>query len=95
MVWSSAMRSSWGFLFALLVLEPVGCSAPAATPKHAAQDAGPPVCCRTNPDAGPEGCLCEPASTNIINVTGGTCSANTTVNGQAVDFTGFVVTTCP
>jgi hypothetical protein len=89
------MRSSLGALFALLVLAAVGCSAPAATPKHSAQDAGPPVCCRTNPDAGPEGCLCEPAATNIVMVTGDTCSANTTVNGQAVDFTGFVVTTCP
>ena len=89
------MRSSWGFVFALLVLEAVACSAPAATPKHAAQEAGPPVCCRTNLDAGPEGCLCEPASTNIIKLTGDTCSANTTLNGQVIDFTGFVVTTCP
>jgi len=64
------------------------------TPKHAVE-AGPPVCCRTNPDAGPEGCLCEPAESNIVMVDGGTCSANTTVNGQVVDFIGIPVSTCP
>jgi len=53
------------------------------------------VCCRTEPEAGPEGCLCEPVAKDIIMVTGTSCSASTTVNGQAVDFTGYVVPTCP
>jgi hypothetical protein len=53
------------------------------------------VCCHTEPEAGPEGCLCEPVAKDIIMVTGTSCSASTTVNGQAVDFTGYVVSTCP
>jgi hypothetical protein len=53
------------------------------------------VCCRTEPDAGPEGCLCEPVTKDVIMVTGTSCSASTTVNGQTVDFTGYVVSTCP
>ena len=93
-----AMRPSIGVLFALLAV--VDCAiptspSPRATKRDPAADAAPPVCCRTDPDAGPEGCLCEPAATDIIMVSDTTCSASTTVNGQAVDFTGIVVSTCP
>jgi len=92
-----AMRSSLGFFFA--VLAAVGCSLvpspPSSTPKHDAAAPDPIVCCRTLPDAGPEGCLCEPESTDTIMVSGTVCSASTTLNGQAIDFTGTVVSTCP
>jgi hypothetical protein len=88
-------RSLGGVLFALLAT--VGCTIN-VTPKDkgdSGTEAGAIVCCRTEPDAGPEGCLCEPAANNIIVVTGTSCSTSTTVNGQPVDFTGYVVSTCP
>jgi hypothetical protein len=86
-----------GFLFVLLVT--VGCTIQ-VTPKAKAQaeggtGGGAIVCCRTEPEAGPEGCLCEPVAKAIIMVTGTSCSASTTLNGQVVDFTGYVVSTCP
>jgi hypothetical protein len=68
------------------------------TPKDksdAGAEAGAVVCCRTEPDAGPEGCLCEEVAKDVIMVTGTSCSTATTVNGQVVDFTGYVVSTCP
>jgi hypothetical protein len=37
----------------------------------------------------------KPVSTAIITVTGTSCSTSTTVNGEAVDFTGYVVSSCP
>ena len=81
------------------LLATIGCTIQ-VTPKAkgdggAGAEAGAIVCCRTEPDAGPEGCLCEPVAMDIIMVTGTSCSASTTVNGQAVDFTGYVVSTCP
>jgi hypothetical protein len=87
-----------GVLFALLGA--IGCTIPTGAAKPRAEagagaEAGPPLCCRTNPDAGPEGCLCEPAAAEIVMVTGTTCSVSTTLNGQAIDFTGIVVPTCP
>ena len=92
-------RSFGGVLFALLAT--VGCTIQ-VTPKDKAEagagagaEAGAIVCCRTEPEAGPEGCLCEPVAKDIIMVTGTSCSASTTVNGQVVDFTGYVVSTCP
>jgi hypothetical protein len=88
------MRSSISMLFALLAV--VGCVTPTASPTKKATDAGPIECCRTNPDAGPEGCICEYAETNIVMVSGTTCSVSTTLDGgQVVDFTGIVVSTCP
>jgi hypothetical protein len=88
------MRSSTGVLFALVVV--VGCATPMAVPTKKTIDAGPIECCRTNPDAGPEGCICEYADTNIVTVSGTTCSVSTTLDGgQVVDFTGIVVSTCP
>jgi hypothetical protein len=86
------MRSSIVVLFTLLAA--AGCVVPTGGGggKH---EAGPPVCCRTNPDAGPEECVCEPAKADIVMVTGDTCSLSTTVNGQAIAFTGIVVPTCP
>jgi hypothetical protein len=86
------MRSSIVVLFTLLAA--AGCVVPTGgggAPRH---DSGPPVCCRTNPDAAPEGCVCEPAKLDIVMVTGDTCSVSTTVNGQAIAFTGIVVPTC-
>jgi hypothetical protein len=90
-------RSFGGVLFALVAL--VGCTIQ-VTPKdkagaEAGAEAGGVVCCRTEPEAGPEGCLCEPVAKGIIMVTTTSCSASTTVNGQVVDFTGYVVSTCP
>jgi hypothetical protein len=88
-------RSFGGVLFALLAT--VGCTIQ-VTPKDKAEagaEAGAVVCCRTEPEAGPEGCLCEPVAKEIIIVTSTSCSASTTVNGQGVDFTGYVVSTCP
>jgi hypothetical protein len=88
-------RSLGGALFSILAA--VGCSI-TVTPKDkgdAGTEAGAIVCCRTEPDAGPEGCLCEPASSDTIVVNGASCSAAATVNGEAVDFTGYVVSTCP
>jgi hypothetical protein len=92
-------RSFGGVLFALLAT--VGCTIQ-VTPKDKAEagagagaEAGAVVCCRTEPEAGPEGCLCEPVAKEIIIVTSTSCSASTTVNGQVVDFTGYVVSTCP
>jgi uncharacterized OsmC-like protein len=90
------MRSSLGFVFALLAA--AGCTilaSPSATKHDGGADAQPPVCCRTDPDAGPEGCLCEPAAKDIVMVTGTTCSVSTTLNGQVIEFTGIVVPTCP
>src|ERR1700733_15895794 len=93
-------RSLGGFLFALLAT--VGCTinVPPKDKAEAGADGADGtgntiVCCRTEPEAGPEGCLCEPASKDIIMVTGTSCSASTTVNGQAVDFPGYVAPTCP
>jgi hypothetical protein len=91
-------RASSGLLFALIAT--MGCVMPSGSKKDKAEggagdEAGAIVCCRTEPDAGPEGCLCEPESTSIIVVTGTSCSASTTLNGKAVDFTGYVVPTCP
>src|SRR5580658_1637348 len=72
-----------GVLFALLAA--VGCTIK-VTPKDKAEggagdgeEAGAIVCCRTEPEAGPEGCLCEPEAKDIIMVTGTSCSASTTV----------------
>jgi len=88
------MRSSPGILFMLVAI--AGCASPNPHPaKHDAGPPEPPVCCRTEPDAGPEGCLCEPAASGIVMVNGTTCSASTTLNGQVIDFTGLVVPTCP
>jgi hypothetical protein len=93
-------RSLGGFLFALLAA--VGCTINVPPKEKAEGGAGGGdgaanaiVCCRTEPEAGPEGCLCEPVAMDIIMVTGTSCSAATTVNGQAVDFTGYVVSSCP
>jgi hypothetical protein len=93
-------RSFGGVLFALLAT--AGCTIQ-VTPKakadaeaEAGAGAGAIVCCRTEPEAGPEGCLCEPVATEIIMVvTSTSCSVSTTVNGQVLDFTGYVVSTCP
>lgn len=90
-------RSVGGALFALIAT--AGCTIN-VPPKDKAEggagdEAGAIVCCRTEPEAGPEGCLCEPEAKDIIMVTGTSCSTSTTVNGQAVDFTGYVVPTCP
>jgi hypothetical protein len=88
-------RSIGGVLFALLAV--AGCTIQ-VTPKDksdAGAEAGAIVCCRTEPDAGPEGCLCEQVAKDIIMVTGASCSASTTVSGQVVDFTGYVVSACP
>jgi hypothetical protein len=89
----------------IAVLVPVvfatGCTinVPAKADKgDAASAAGNTIlCCRTLPDAGPEGCLCEPASTNAVTVDDAdtTCSVNTTLNGQVLDYTGEAVATCP
>jgi hypothetical protein len=95
-----ALTRSFGcVLFSLLAM--AGCTIQ-VTPKDkpdAGADTGAGadavVCCRTEPDAGPEGCLCEPVAKAILMVTGASCSASTTVNGQEVDFTGYVVSTCP
>jgi hypothetical protein len=86
----AAIRSSMGVLFALFAA--VGCVIPSGAAKG---DAEAPVCCRTDPDAGPETCVCEAAKKDIVMVTGTTCSLSTTVNGQAVAFTGIVVPACP
>lgn len=96
---TEALARSIGVLFALLAA--VGCTikvTPKDKPEGGAGDGdetGAIVCCRTEPEAGPEGCLCEPESKDVILVTGTSCSTSTTVNGQAVDFTGYVVSTCP
>jgi hypothetical protein len=101
-----ALARSLGVLFALLA---TGSCVISVTPKDKAEagagggEAGAEageggsgvVCCRTEPEAGPEGCLCEPVAKDIIMVTGTSCSASTTLNGQVVDFTGYVVPTCP
>jgi len=91
-------RSFVGLLFALLA---AGCTIQ-VTPKDkgdagavAGAEAGAVVCCRTEPEAGPEGCLCELVAKDIIMVTGTSCSTSTTVNGQVVAFTGYVVSACP
>jgi hypothetical protein len=81
------MRSSIGILFVLLAA--VGCL-PSPKPKN---DAAAPVCCSTEPDASPHGCLCEKVPTDIV-VTGTTCSVSIAVDGQAIDFTGIVVSSC-
>ena len=92
-------RSFGGVLFALLAT--VGCTIQ-VTPKDKAEagagagaEAGAVVCCRPEPGAGPEGCRCEPVAKEIIIVTSTSCSASTTVNGQVVDLTAYVVPTCP
>jgi hypothetical protein len=92
-------RSFGGVLFSLLAM--AGCTIQ-VTPKdkpdaggNTGAGADAVVCCRTEPNAGPEGCLCEPVAKDIIMVTGASCSASTTVNGQVVDFSGYVVSTCP
>ncbi len=81
-------------LFALVAS--VGCTitVPPKADKPGAGEGGAPVCCRTDPDAAAQGCLCEPASTNIVVVSGATCSVSTTLNGQVIDFTGISVSTC-
>ena len=105
----SLFRFSGAVIFSLLAT--VGCTIEVApkdkadggaggtggTGEAGATKAGGIVCCRTEPEAGPEGCLCEPVAMDIImvNETGTSCSASTTVNGQAVDFSGYVVLTCP
>jgi hypothetical protein len=91
----AAMRSSIGVLFALFAAASCTIAVTPSAHNKADADAQAPVCCRTNPDAGPEGCLCEPAAKNIVMVTGTTCSVSTTLNGQAIAFTGIVVSTCP
>jgi hypothetical protein len=80
------MRSSIGILFVLLAA--VGCA-----PASGKKDAASPVCCSTNPDASPKGCLCEANPKDIV-VTGTTCTVSRTVDGQAIDFTGIVVSSC-
>jgi hypothetical protein len=82
-----------GVLFALLAT--AGCTIQVTPKGKAGAEAGAVVCCRTEPEAGPEGCLCEPVATEIVAVTGTSCSVSTTVNGQVLDFTGYVVSTCP
>jgi hypothetical protein len=85
-----------GLLFTILLSSGCTITVPPKADKGDAGDGGDAIlCCRTQPDAGPEGCLCEPASTNAVVVTGSTCSVNTTLNGQVLDYSGDTVATCP